>query len=114
MPVFRPMPRPIVGRPRDAQFGVERHEAVDHLERGAHGVLGVRGVVTGAPQKAMMASPMYLSSVPRWPRMAWVMVEKKRLTRARSSCGGSDSETRVKLRMSQNITVSTRLLASMV
>ena len=61
----------------------------------------------------MIASPMYLSSVPRWARISCVIAEKKRLTSARSSSGGSASETRVKLRMSQNITVSSRFSACM-
>ena len=61
----------------------------------------------------MIASPMYLSSVPRSARIASVIAEKKRLISRRSSCGGSASEMRVKLRMSQNITLSTRFSARM-
>ena len=60
-----------------------------------------------------MASPMYLSSVPRCSRMAAVMLEKKRLTSARKSSGESASDTRVKLRMSQNMMLSTRFSARM-
>ena len=44
---------------------------------------------------------------------AAVMLEKKRLTRPRTSSGESRSETCVKLRMSQNITVSSRFSARM-
>ena len=61
-----------------------------------------------------MASPMYLSSVPRCSAITAVMAEKNRFTSSRSACGDSDSEICVKLRMSQNMTLSSRFSACMV
>ncbi|MNT25907.1 hypothetical protein D3C72_1614520 [compost metagenome] len=69
---------------------------------------------TGAPQNAMTQSPMYLSMVPRWLRMVWVRRLKTVLSRAWSRVGSRVSDSRVKPRMSQNITVISLLSARML
>jgi hypothetical protein len=48
---------------------VEVADALLHLHRGFEAVAHVVGFATGAPQKAMIASPMYLSIV---PRRSWI------------------------------------------
>ena len=74
---------------------------------------GCSGSCSGAPQKAMMASPMYLSMVPRWVWMARVMLVRYSFISRLSSLGPSPSEMLMKSRTSANITVSSRLSLSM-
>ena len=64
------------------------------------------GVSTGAPQKAITQSPMYLSMVPRLLRIKSVSRLKILLSKACSCVGSMVSDIWVKPRMSQNITVS--------
>ena len=71
-------------------------------------------VSTGAPQKAMTQSPMYLSMVPRWARMVWVRRLNTRLSRAWSWVGSMCSDISVNPRMSLNMTVSSWLRACML
>ena len=69
---------------------------------------------TGAPQKAITQSPMYLSMVPRCWRMTCVSRVKISLSKACSCTGSMRSDMAVKPRMSQNMTVSSRLAACML
>jgi hypothetical protein len=46
-------------------FAVDGLHLLHHVPGGLHRQRGVAGVSTGAPQKAMTQSPMYLSMVPR-------------------------------------------------
>ncbi|EWS62891.1 hypothetical protein Y695_03879 [Hydrogenophaga sp. T4] len=62
----------------------------------------------------MTQSPMYLSMVPRWWRISWVSRLNTVLSRAWSSVGAMVSAICVKPRMSQNITVSSRVVAAML
>ena len=66
-PVLMPMPMSMSGSPRSRQRGRSRSRSLEHVERGPAGAQRVVGLGRGAPQKAMIASPMYLSSVPWWP-----------------------------------------------
>lgn len=72
------------------------------------------GLSTGAPQKAMTLSPMYLSTVPPWRLMISDSRLKMRLRKACSSTGASVSDSRVKPRMSQKSAVSSLLSARML
>ena len=71
------------------------------------------GSSSGAPQKAISASPMYLSSVPRWARTTSVRCENSRFIIAPSSAGGMRWATAVKPDTSANSTVSVALRLAM-
>jgi hypothetical protein len=62
----------------------------------------------------MTQSPMYLSMVPRCWRMTWVSLLNKVLSKACNCTGSMRSDRVVKPRMSQNITVSSRMAACML
>ena len=66
------------------------------------------GSSSGAFQNAMMASPMYLSIVPRFSRMISDNGVSRLLMKLVSSCAFMRSEIEVKLRTSQNSSVSSR------
>ncbi|MCY1365460.1 hypothetical protein D9M69_523060 [compost metagenome] len=72
------------------------------------------GVSMGAPQKAMTQSPMYLSTVPRCALITSVSRLKTVFRKACSSAGAICSDSRVKSRISQNITVISLLSARML
>ena len=58
-------------------LGVELGEALLHLERGAGSRAAAwSGMSSGAPNTAMIASPMYLSSVPSYLKITSVMRER--------------------------------------
>ena len=63
---------------------------------------------SGAFQNAMMASPMYLSMVPRLVRMISDSGVSRLLMKVVSSCAVIVSEIEVKLRTSQKSSVSSR------
>ncbi len=72
------------------------------------------GSGTGAPQKAITQSPMYLSMVPRRWRISCVRLLNTRLSKACRSAAVMVSDNWVKPRMSLNITVSSRSSARML
>ena len=63
---------------------------------------------SGAFQNAMIASPMYLSTVPSSPRMMSVIGDRYSLRKVDSSTAVNPSDSVVNERMSQNITVRSR------
>ena len=84
-----------------------------HFLRGARSFRARRGnprsrgsaSSNGAPQNAITASPMYLSSVPLWRKTICVISVRYSLSSAASSCASSFSEMLVNPRTSLNITV---------
>ena len=66
------------------------------------------GLATGAPQNAMIASPMYLSTVPRSSWITSVSAVRYTFIISESARGDRCSEIAVKLRTSENSTVSSR------
>ena len=62
----------------------------------------------GAPQTAMISSPMNLSSVPSWRNTMSTMISKYSLSIETMVCGSSRSLIAVKPRMSENSTVASR------
>jgi hypothetical protein len=108
------MPMPISGMPlaRCSSFMPRTALAISIADLTARWACS--GVSTGAPQNAITQSPMYLSIVPRLARMMPVSRVKTSLSRACSWIGSMCSDILVKPRMSQNITVISRFVASML
>src|SRR6266851_3279599 len=105
VPVFKPMPMSSSGRP--AVCHSSRSSATRCIMASA-----VRQALTawspsskGAPQKAITASPIYLSSVPFEWNMRRVISDRYPFSRSARSCASSSSDIAVKLRISLNITV---------
>ena len=110
-----PMPMRTSREFRPAAAACSRHASLSvnhaalHVERGAAGALRHgRASSSGAFQNAMMASPMYLSMVPRLRRMMSVSGVSSLLMKCVSSAAVRPSEIAVKSRTSQNISDSSR------
>ncbi|MNT48749.1 hypothetical protein D3C72_1855460 [compost metagenome] len=75
-PVCRPMPIAMGGSPCWSRSSLK----ADRAERIASAAFTARSAwsatSTGAPKNAMMPSPMYLSRVPPWAKMASTMRER--------------------------------------
>ena len=77
-PVLMPTPIrigmnvPLQRPPHFFALAVEPFDTIKHIERRFAGVEFVRGIVERCVQNAMIASPMYLSMVPRRSMMALV------------------------------------------
>ena len=67
-PVLSPMPMSMSGSPAWRQPAGRSRSSSSSMSSAARQARSAwSGWACGAPQKAMMASPMYLSSVPWWP-----------------------------------------------
>ena len=75
----------------------------------SHASAAWRSTSSGAFQNAMIASPMYLSIVPRWLRIRSVIGVRNRFMNRVRPCGSNCSDMRVKPRTSVNITVISRI-----
>ena len=111
-PVLTPMPIASCGQPRCAKATPSSRIAFCIPSAAATASCGWRGFGSGAPQNAMIASPMYLSIVPRLSWMTAVIGVRYAFISADSSRGGSRSDSVVKSRTSEKSTVSSRLSPS--
>src|SRR6266545_4170695 len=104
-----PTPMSISGSPRSRHFPRRTSSRAIIVSAALHARSAWSGCSCGAPQNAMIASPMYLSRVPWFSEtMISVIGVRYSFRSSRRTCGSSFSEMDVNPRMSLNRTVRTR------
>ena len=103
-----PMPSLSVGQPRRSNSCARLATASCMSYAAATAWAAWSGSASGAPQKAIIASPMYLSMVPWWRCTTSVSGVSRAFSSAVSSRGSMRSAWLVKSWTSQNSTLSSR------
>ena len=116
LPLDRPTPILSGGQPRLTKDSFSTSMALGSSIAASSAWRACSGSSSGAPQNAMIASPMYLSMVPRCFWITLVSGVRKLFMSSDSSCGLSlnCSEMVVKPRTSENSTVISLDLPAMV
>ena len=105
MPVLMPMRAAIDGRPSRCHCACICRSRSRIASAARQAASACSSIGRGAPQKAMIASPMYLSTVPRNSRTVSLIRSKYSPSSFTSSSGASDSERVVKPAMSEKSVV---------
>ena len=113
-PVLSPMPTSTGGAPWAARSAFSSRMACSMASAASTARRAWSGMATGAPQKAMTQSPMYLSMVPWCARMTCVSRVSTSFSSACKASGSRVSDKVVKPRRSQNMTVSSSARACML
>ncbi len=108
-PQFSPTPMFNTGQPRFTKSGSRLRMRFCIASAASTPWIACSGSFSGAPQKDMIASPMYLSIVPRFSWMTSVISVKYAFIMSFSPSGVRPSEIEVKSRTSEKSTVISRL-----